>query len=259
MLRAVNKNKTAQLYSCHRITGSTDIRKTALIEACELGNLEMTSLLLSKGADVDRSMCRKRDNTTDDRMIASANENIDVVEALLSKGTTTENLKKHNALCIAISNGHINVVQFLLEKGIYIIYDMFSDKPLPLTLAGQLGQPGILARLISIMVARQKAFEGRHDFFIRAINANMFPGLTDCERVYPRQWVHLLTDVSKVTLFTWMGWIEARIADERACYLALNSVSLQQIIHDRGVLSETWCIGCPSETRCVKLRGLFTA
>jgi hypothetical protein len=109
------------------------------------------------------------------------------------------------------------------------------------------------------MVARQKAFEGRHDFFKRAINANMFPGLTDCERVYPRQWVHLLTDVSKVTLFTWMGWIEARIADERACYLALNSVSLQQIIHDRGVLSETWCIGCPSETRCVKLRGLFTA
>jgi hypothetical protein len=168
-------------------------------------------------------------------MAASANENIDVAEALLSKGTTTENLYKHNALCIAISNGHINVVQFLLEKGIYIIYDMFSDKPLPLTLAGQQGQPGILARLISIMVARQKAFEGRHDFSKRAINANMFPGLTDCERVYPRQWVHLLTDVSKVTLFT---WIEARIADERACYLALNSVSLQRIIHDQGVLSE---------------------
>jgi len=60
-------------------------------------------------------------------MAASANENIDVAEALLSKGTTTENLYKHNALCIAISNGHINVVQFLLEKGIYIIYDMLSD------------------------------------------------------------------------------------------------------------------------------------
>ena len=41
-----------------------DIRKTALIEACELGDLEMTSLLLSKGARRE-SMCRKRDNTTD--------------------------------------------------------------------------------------------------------------------------------------------------------------------------------------------------
>jgi hypothetical protein len=85
------------------------------------------------------------------------------------------------------------------------------------------------------MVARQKTFEGRHDFFKRAIKAKMFPGLTDCEGVYPRQWVHLLTDVSKVTLFT---WIEARIADERACYLSLNSVSLQRIIYDQGVLTK---------------------
>jgi ankyrin repeat protein len=56
-------------------------------------------------------------------MVASTNGNIDVVAALLSMGATinnAENLHKHNALCIAISNGHIDVVQFLLEKGIYI-------------------------------------------------------------------------------------------------------------------------------------------
>jgi ankyrin repeat protein len=101
-----------------------DIRKTALIEACELGDLEMTSLLLSKGADVNR--CAAKGITP--LMVASTNGNIDVVAALLSMGATinnAENLYKHNALCIAISNGHINVVQFLLEKGIYIyIYDM---------------------------------------------------------------------------------------------------------------------------------------
>jgi len=203
---------------------------TVLMQACHIGDLDLVKLLLSKGA------CARHFTTENitPLMIASQNGFVNVVAALLSNGASINEREfrtNFNALCYAIANRHVFVVQYLLDEGAYV-YD-HELSPLPLRIAQ--GQPELLALLTSVRIARQMATEGRTDFFQRAIEAAMLPGQLQCRGIFPRQWVPILSDYSRVIL---NSWIEACISDERIFFFVLKSGSLRRIANHQGVVSK---------------------
>ena len=204
---------------------------TVLMQACHIGDLDVVNLLLTKGANARHFT---NVNVTP-LMIASEGGFVNVVAALLSNGASINDrdfCHNQSALCFAIGNRHVSVVQYLLEEGADV-YDRFAHELLPLLLAK--GHAEILALLTSVRIARQKAIEGRTDFFRRAIEAAMLPGQLQCTGIFPKQWVRILTDSSKANLYS---WIEVCICDERALFFVLKSGSLQRIANHQGVVSK---------------------
>ena len=129
-------------------TASQPTGKTLLTLACESGHVEVARRLVSLGADINHSLqcilCQKRTCSAHEAphtylfaplCIAAQQGHLPVVQFLVEAGAVTDAAQGSKPLIAAASKGQTRVVRYLLEAGVDVKSPDSSGAPAPVCAA----------------------------------------------------------------------------------------------------------------------------
>ena len=163
--------------------------------------------------------------------ISAENGSFPMVELLLGRGADVNRASSDGAtpLFISAQNGHLSLVELLLEMGADV--ELQWEDETPRMISEQQDHVAVSSRLAAVEAARATAREGNVEYFKEAVKAGVLPAPL-------RQWLPLLPLAARAAL---SSWVDASIADERACFAALfhgaSTASLRRLSNHQGVVS----------------------